>query len=52
MMLMYVVQNYNKELEPLEIPQHLAVDLNELKYTVNRLIHIYIIIVPVFLLHL
>ena len=35
-MLMYVVQNYNQDWEPPEIPQHLAVDLEELKYMVNR----------------
>ena len=35
MMLTYVVQNY-KEWEPPEIPQHQAVDLNKLKYTVKR----------------
>ena len=40
MMLMYVVQNYNQEWEPPEIPQHLAVDLDKLKYTVNRFTHI------------
>ena len=48
MMLMYVVQNY-KEWEPSEIPQHLVVDLDKLKYTVRRFTHIWIIIVlPVF----
>ena len=40
MMLMYVVQNYNQEWEPPEIPQHLAVDLDKLKYTINRFTHI------------
>ena len=37
--LMYVVKNY-KEWEPPEIPQHLALDLNELKYAVKRFTHI------------